>query len=603
MVDPHALQPLLDALGSRAALVGPAGRLLATNRAWRQPGHPLAGPTGSDAAEEGYLQRLADTTEPLRADAQRLATAIDRVLAGEAEVPPLTFRFGTPPQWSRATVCPVEGPPRCAAVLLDDVTAQRQAEQALKRSQARLRTILTGAPIVLFSLDRDGVLTVVEGMGGAGTGFVTEDLVGSSLYEAYRHMPDLLEVVRQALRGRDGVVTQWVGHLAFEIRCSPILRHERVVGAVGVATDVTERLRAQRMKDEFVSIVSHELRTPLTSIRGSLGLLEGGVAGELPAKARELVRIARTNSDRLIRLINDILDLDKMEAGRLELHREALEVGSLVEAVASEMSGYAQQAGVAVDVDVRPCPPIHGDRDRLAQVLVNLVSNAIKFSPEGERVDVRAHPAHGAANGRVRLSVTDRGPGIARGDVPKLFQKFHQLDASDARRRGGSGLGLVIAKTLVEAHHGYIGVDSEVGRGSTFYVELPALRAPPTRPSTLPARPSTPAVTMDRQVLVDPATRSTTGLLDELLGHLRDAAATDDLEALADAEGTARILGSALPATAPVELRQAVGELAQTIDAVLRRGSPPDPEGWAGLLREAARLHGWLPVTPSDPGA
>jgi PAS domain S-box-containing protein len=464
-----------------------------------------------------------------------------------------------------------------------------RAEQALKRSQARLRTILTGAPIVLFSLDREGILTVVEGMGGAGTGFVTEDLVGSSIYEAYRHMPDLLEVVREALRGREGVVTQWVGHMAFEIRCSPILRQEHVVGVVGVATDVTERLRAQRMKDEFVSIVSHELRTPLTSIRGSLGLLEGGVAGELPAKARELVRIARSNSDRLIRLINDILDLDKMEAGRLELRREPIEVGPLVDAVVAEMSGYAQATGVTVAVEVRAPEPIHGDRDRLAQVLVNLMSNAIKFSPEGERVEVRAFPAPSQASGRVRVSVTDHGPGIARADVPKLFQKFHQLDASDARRRGGSGLGLVIAKRLVEAHHGHIGVDSEVGRGSTFYFEVPVYRAQPSRVS-IPSRPSTPAVAMDREALVDPTRRGTEQLLGELEEHLRAAARTGDLDALADAQATARILGSALPADAPAELREGTAELARTLDEVLRRRESLDAEAFAGLSNAVTRI-------------
>jgi PAS domain S-box-containing protein len=577
----HPLQPLLDALGTRAALVGPGGRLVAANRTWRQPGHPLAGP--EVAVGDGYTERLAATAEPLRADAQRLAAAI--------EIPPLTFRHGSPAAWTRASVCPVAGETRHAAVLYDDVSAQVRAEQALRRSQVRLRTILTGAPIVLFSLDRDGVLTVVEGMGGAGTGFVTEDLVGRSIHEAYRHMPDLLEVVREAQRGREGVVTQWVGHLAFEIRCSPILRQDRVVGVVGVATDVTERLRAQRMKDEFVSIVSHELRTPLTSIRGSLGLLEGGVAGELPAKARELVRIARTNSDRLIRLINDILDLDKMEAGRLELRREVLELGPLVDVVVAEMSGYAEAAGVGVDVDVGPCPPIHGDRDRLAQVLVNLLSNAIKFSPEGERVHLRAHPA--PATGRLRVSVTDRGPGIARADVPKLFQKFHQLDPSDARRRGGSGLGLVIAKTLVEAHHGYIGVDSEVGRGSTFYFELPAHRPSAPRVPT-PARPSSPAVTLDRQALLDPALRGVGSVFGELEGHLADASRTGDLDALADAQATARILGSALPPHAPAELRQGVAELARALDEALRRGSPPEPELLARLSSTVERIRGHL---------
>ncbi len=600
MVDPHALQPLLDALGTRAALVGPGGVLLATNRTWRQPGHPLAGPEA--AVGEDYLGRLAEVTGPLGTDAQRVATAIARVLGGEAEIPPHAFRFDAPAQWSRVSVCPIDGPARQVAVLYEDVTAQVRAEQALRRSEARLRTILTGAPIVLFSLDRDGIIRVVEGMGGAGTGFVTEDLVGTSIHEAYRHMPDLLAVVREAERGREGVVTQWVGHLAFEIRCSPILRQERVVGVVGVATDVTERLRAQRMKDEFVSIVSHELRTPLTSIRGSLGLLEGGVAGTLPPKAGELVRIARTNSDRLIRLINDILDLDKMEAGRLELRREAIEVGPLVEVVVAEMSGYAQQAGVVVEAEVGPCEPVHGDRDRLAQVLVNLVSNAIKFSPEGERVRVRAQPSPSPGSGRVRLSVTDQGPGIARADVPKLFQKFHQLDASDARRRGGSGLGLVIAKTLVEAHHGHIGVDSEIDRGSTFYFELPVHRPPPARAPT-PAWPSAPAITLDRHAIVDPARRGAEALLAELEGHMDDASRTGDLDALADAQASARILGASLPPDAPAELRQGTAALAAELGEALRRGALPEPEAWAGLLRTLARIRGGLGLPPVGAGA
>lgn len=598
MADPHALQPLLDALGMRAGLVDDRGRLVATNAAWRKPGHPLAGPV----TEGDYLQRLNAETGPLRDDALRVATALGRALDGEASVPSLTFRFGSPSRWSRTSLCAIAGAgqQRCVTVLHDDVTEQVRAEHALKRSQARLRTILTGAPIVLFSLDLDGVITVVEGMGGAGTGFVSEDLVGSSVFEAYRHMPDLLGVIRDALGGRVGVITQTVGHMAFEIRCSPVLRKERVVGAVGVATDVTERLRAQRMKDEFVSIVSHELRTPLTSIRGSLGLLEGGVAGELPPKARDLVRIARTNSDRLIRLINDILDLDKMTAGHLVLQREATEILPLVDVVVAEMNGYAQQAGVTVDVEAVSCSPVNGDRDRLAQVLVNLLSNAIKFSPEGERVTVRVQPGQG----RVRLSVSDHGPGIARSDVPKLFQKFHQLDASDTRARGGSGLGLVIAKTLVEAHHGHIGVDSEVGRGSTFYFELPTIRSHAT-PRHTPARHSMagagdPAVAIDPRAIVDPLQRGVEGLLGELESHLRDAAGSDDLGALADAQATARILGSALPRDVSTELRTSVGLLARALDEALRAEGPPGPERWAQMQREVVRLRTLLQAPASE---
>ncbi|MEM7153542.1 MAG: ATP-binding protein [Myxococcota bacterium] len=581
----HPLQPLLDALTIRAGLVGENGDLLSANGAWRKArGHPLAGPSLVPGAN--YLHTLARITGPARDDGQRVATALQRVLEGGSEVLTHTFRYGSPDhaQWSRTSVCPIEGQPRCAAILHEDVTQQVHAQAALKRSQARLRTILTGAPIVLFSLDRDGVFTVVEGMGGTGTGFVTEDLVGRSVHDAYRHMPHLLEIIQDAMVGRVGVITQMVGHIAFEVRCSPIYRRDRIDGVVGVATDVTERLRAQRMKDEFVSIVSHELRTPLTSIRGSLGLLEGGVAGELPPKASDLVRIARSNTDRLIRLINDILDLDKMEAGQVTLQRSAVPVRGLIDEVIGEMSGYAQQMEVAIAVEASHCDPVHADRDRLAQVLTNLLSNAVKFSPAGGQVVVRME----TRATRVRISVVDRGPGIAASDIPKLFQKFHQLDASDARSRGGSGLGLVIAKTLVEAHHGQIGVESEVGQGSTFYFELPVSRQRTV--TVVPPRVSqSPAVAIDAQAIVAPQQRGTTGLLAELEAHLRDATPADGAK-LRDAQATARIMGSTLAADATAELRGAIELVARALDEALQGPERTRPSALETARQNTARI-------------
>lgn len=581
----HALQPLLDALTIRAGLVGPGGELLSANGAWRKArGHPLAGPPLTPGVN--YLHTMARISGPSQPDGQRIATALQRVLEGGGEVLTHTFRYGPPDraQWSRTSVCPVEGQPRCVAILHEDVTQQVHAQAALKRSQARLRTILTGAPIVLFSLDRDGVFTVVEGMGGTGTGFVTEDLVGRSVHDAYRHMPHLLEIIQDAMVGRVGVITQMVGHIAFEVRCSPIYRRDRIDGVVGVATDVTERLRAQRMKDEFVSIVSHELRTPLTSIRGSLGLLDGGVAGELPPKARDLVRIALSNTDRLVRLINDILDLDKMEAGQVTLQRAPVPVRALCDEVIGQMSSYAQQMEVALEVQAAPCDPVHADRDRIAQVLTNLLSNAIKFSPAAGRVLVRLE----TRATRVRISVVDNGPGIAAKDIPKLFQKFHQLDASDARSRGGSGLGLVIAKTLVEAHHGQIGVESEVGEGSTFYFELPVARQRTV--AVAPPRVSqSPAVAIDAQTIVAPQQRGPTGLLTELEAHLRDATPADTAK-LRDAQATARILGSTLPPDASAELRAAIELVARALDETLQGPQNTRPAALETARQNTARI-------------
>jgi CheY-like chemotaxis protein len=229
-----------------------------------------------------------------------------------------------------------------------------------------------------------------------------------------------------------------------------------------------------RLKSEFVSIVSHELRTPLTSIRGSLGLMEGGAVGELPAKARDLVRIARQNAERLIRLINDILDLEKLEAGKVQLQIAALDPAELVESTLAELRTMAHQYRVTLRALVHHCHQVAGDRDRVVQVLTNLVSNAVKFSPEGGTVTVAL--ADGAP-GFLRFAVKDHGRGIPAEQLGRLFMRFEQLEQADTRRRGGTGLGLAISRSLVEQQGGKIGVISAPGHGSEFWFELPLVAA------------------------------------------------------------------------------------------------------------------------------
>ncbi|WP_395831206.1 ATP-binding protein [Archangium violaceum] len=238
--------------------------------------------------------------------------------------------------------------------------------------------------------------------------------------------------------------------------------------------DITERREVERLKNEFISTVSHELRTPLTSIRGSLGLLEGGVLGELPPPAQDMVRIARTNTERLIRLINDILDLEKMESGKLELKLQPVEVSDAIEATFSGVQAMADTARVKLHAEAVGAGAVRADRDRLIQVLTNLVSNAIKFSPQDSQVEVRAARD---ARGQVRFSVVDQGPGIPLEKRDRLFGKFQQLDSSDTRSKGGTGLGLAISQAIVEQHGGRIEVQSEPGQGATFTFSLPALRA------------------------------------------------------------------------------------------------------------------------------
>jgi signal transduction histidine kinase len=234
------------------------------------------------------------------------------------------------------------------------------------------------------------------------------------------------------------------------------------------------RREVERLKSEFVSTVSHELRTPLTSIRGSMGLLEGGILGELPPPVLDLVRIARSNTERLIRLINDILDLEKIEAGKLGLRLQPLEAAEVVEATLGSLRSIAEAVGVELRVETQGARPVRADRDRLIQVLTHLISNALKFSPRGGVVTVRAVPT---APGHVRFEVADQGPGIPLEKRSKLFGTFQQLDSSDTRAKGGMGLGLAISQAIVAQHGGRIDVHSEPGHGATFTFSLAAVEA------------------------------------------------------------------------------------------------------------------------------
>jgi PAS domain S-box-containing protein len=241
-------------------------------------------------------------------------------------------------------------------------------------------------------------------------------------------------------------------------------------GFVTCYRDITHHKEVERMKNEFVSTVSHELRTPLTAIRGSLALMAGGVAGELPRQSRELVEMADANAQRLIRLISDILDLQKAERGGVQLAVEEICGIRLVHEVAESLRPAAAEQGVALVVHSNGAPlDVSGDPDRLTQVLTNLISNAVAFSGSEQAVEVTAKAADG---GRVRFEVRDHGPGISTADQDRLFQQFQQLDGSDRRRKGGTGLGLAISKALVEQHGGSIGVESQLGYGAAFWFEI-----------------------------------------------------------------------------------------------------------------------------------
>jgi len=266
-----------------------------------------------------------------------------------------------------------------------------------------------------------------------------------------------------------------------EFSLTPILEQGRISGSVLSFRDISQRFALDRLKDEFVSTVSHELRTPLTSIRGALGLLSAGLLGDISDKAANLLRIALTNSDRLVRLINDILDLERIQSGREPLAFRPIELSEIIRQAIDGMQPVADAAGIQLIHDANGVQ-LSADPDRLLQVITNLLSNAVKFSPEGATVAVTLREG---SNG-VTLSVIDQGRGIPADKLDSIFDRFQQVDASDSRQKGGSGLGLAICRTIVQQHGGRIWAERNAVIGSTFRVVLPLHPHVATVTSTAP---------------------------------------------------------------------------------------------------------------------
>jgi signal transduction histidine kinase len=283
-------------------------------------------------------------------------------------------------------------------------------------------------------------------------------------------------VAEHRVRHRDG---HWVW---VESRGRVVERNAqgRAVRMIGTNIDITERKRVEQLKTEFVSTVSHELRTPLTSIGGALGLVCGGALGEMPAGAREMLDIAYKNSQRLTHLINDLLDMEKLAAGKMRFDLREQELMPLLEQTLEGTRAYAQQYRVGLELAERADGVrVKVDAGRLQQVLSNYLSNAVKFSPAGEPVRVRAQVGGAVGAGWVRVEVQDRGAGVPQEFRERIFQKFSQADASDTRQKGGTGLGLAISKELMERMHGRVGFESPPGAGACFWFELPVAGGTP----------------------------------------------------------------------------------------------------------------------------
>ncbi|MCB9683603.1 MAG: PAS domain S-box protein [Alphaproteobacteria bacterium] len=357
-----------------------------------------------------------------------------------------------------------------------DLTAYREKAAALAESEGRLRAIVETAADAVITFDGRGVVEQVNPtctrMFGAGPDEIVGRPVSELVAPSHRDAPearfdlDLEDPDRRsrpyefpAIR-RDGTLFD------AEAMVAPFqLGAERRYTAT--VRDISERRRAERRQAEFVSTVTHELRTPLTSVRGALGLIDGGVLGPVSEPVAEYVGVALSNTERLGRLIDDVLDLEKMRSGQMVYRMAPEPVAALVDAALAATDGFAREhdAEVVVIGDV-PAVEVVVDKDRMVQVLTNLISNAVKFTPSGQRVELSVE--HAAE--RLRLRIRDHGPGVPAGFRDRIFQRFAQADGSG--RRGGTGLGLSISKSIVDRHGGVLAFEDAPGGGTIFYVDL-----------------------------------------------------------------------------------------------------------------------------------
>jgi two-component system phosphate regulon sensor histidine kinase PhoR len=346
----------------------------------------------------------------------------------------------------------------------------------IQQNENQLESVLENMINGIVMIDRNGIIVLMNRRAEEVLGFSARELVGRHFAEA-KQQYELSQMIQEGMENkehlREEITFYFPEERLLELNLVPIHSDgNEFSGVLLVLQDVSAIRRLERMRSEFVANVSHELKTPITAVKGFAETLLGGAVND-EETARSFLQIIYDESDRLNRLIGDILELSKIESRRVPLTFSPVEVDSFVSKSVKLMESEASRKNIELSMQIEPGLYVEADEDRLRQIVMNLLSNGINYTPDGGRVSVKVE---GLGDDHIRISISDSGIGIPKKDLPRIFERFYRVDKARSRSSGGTGLGLSIVKHLVELHKGTISVTSSLGVGSTFIIELPVLQ-------------------------------------------------------------------------------------------------------------------------------
>lgn len=378
-----------------------------------------------------------------------------------------------------------EGQVYLFSTMARDITEQKQSQANLLEAERRWRSLLENVRLLVVGLDRYGKVEYVNRFLLEVMGYTQTEVLGKNWLSDFQensaqrlsasdfaelldyHFKPYSQQLIETKLGEEKIIS-WNHTLLKDLQGNAI-------GMMSIGEDITERDAIERMKDEFISVVSHELRTPLTSIHGGLNLLSTGLIDPQSERGVHVMKIAAESAERLVRLVNDILELERLESGKIFLNKQVVNSTDLLLRATEQMQVMASRIGINLEFTSQSLE-FYADPDRILQVLTNLLSNAIKFSESGDNIKLSVQmesPGNLVEQPKILFKIQDQGRGIPPDKIEKIFERFHQVDASDSRKKGGTGLGLAICRSIVEQHGGQIWVRSKVDQGSCFYFTLP----------------------------------------------------------------------------------------------------------------------------------